>query len=370
MIHYLVNNKIIYNRYLAEYESYQSKKPIALHFNDDLYDQYDWSKEPGQSLEKLMDQHAFALREKYDKLILSWSGGTDSHTIYNVFARNRIHIDEIFTRYYPDRHYITGSHVDWLCKNHWDPTTKIRALDLSKDTSQNDVYLDEDWIFKNFKNNMKFTWTSNSPSWFKLWEEEYANTKWANIQGFERPFLKEINGKWYYYMSDLIASYIEDGPHYENFYLEPLINIKQAHMMKRCFSRLKAIGDTRVFGQGATTGITQVEYRIFSHTYGRHDELVQGSSYLQKSIAADAKQTLIDPNGSVKNIIIPNGHGELRLLSGLQHEDKQAVGYASGIANLASEKDFYQHFNETALKTKNQVFSLKSIHSKYRYLGE
>lgn len=370
MIHYLVNDKIIYNRYLAEYESYQSKKPITLHFNDELYDQYDWSQEPKQSLEELMDQHAHALRAKYDKLILSWSGGTDSHTIYNVFARNRIHIDEIFTRYYPDRWYITGSHVDWLYKNHWDPTTKIRALDLSKDTTQNDVYLDEDWIFKNFSNNMRFTWTSNSPIWFKWWDEEYGNTNWVNVQGFERPFVIKIDSRWYYYMPDNIASYIGSSPNHENFFLEPLLNIKQAHILKRVHQRLEQANPTRHWNSSARINLGPTAYRALSKAYGRHDELIFGSSHGQKSIINDTFNVEIDPSKKTKEIFVPNGHGEIRLFDGIKRSDAHALGFARGFANLSSDSDFYQHFNKTALNGTNQVFSLKSIHSKYRYLGD
>ena len=370
MIHYSVNDKIIYNRYLAEYESYQSKKPIKLHFLDELYDQYNWSQEPEQSFEELMDQHAHALRNKHNKLILSWSGGTDSHTIYNVFARNRIHIDEIFTRYYPDRHYITGSHVDWLYKNHWDPTTKIRALDLSEDTSQNDVYLDEDWIFKNFSNNMRFIWTSNSPIWASWWDEEYGSANWCNISGFERPFVTEINGRWYYYMIDKISSYIESGPNYANFFLEPLINIKQAHILKRVYQKLAAAGDQRNWNKSARVSYGPLAYRTLSRAYGRHDELEIGSSYKQKSMASDTLEVKIDPGKKSNEIFIPDGHGEIRLLDGIKRGNDQALGFAKGIANLASESGFYQHFNETALDRPNHIFSLKTIHSKYRYLGD
>jgi hypothetical protein len=369
MIHYLVNDKIIYNRYLAEYESYTSKKPVSLHFLDELYDQYDWSQEPEQSLEELMDQYAHDLRQKHDKLILSWSGGTDSHTIYNVFARNRIHIDEIFTRYYPDRHYITGSHVDWLYKNHWDPTTKIRALDLSQDTTQNDVYLDEDWIFKNFSNNMKFTWTSNSPIWVDWWNEEYGNTNWVNVQGFERPFVKKIAGQWYYYMTDNIASYIGTGPNYANFFLEPIINIKQAHILKRVYQRLDTKGSTLDWNGSARLSSPGI-YRALSKTYGRHDELVLGSSHMQKLMSADTIKVKIDPGKTANKIFIPNGHGEIRLLDGIKNSSDQALGFANGIANLASNTDFFQHLNKTALTYPNQIFALNPLHSKYRYLGD
>lgn len=65
------------------------------HFNDNEYKTYDWSIEPTMSLDELYDQHTRRLREKYDYLILSYSGGADSHNILMSFIRQNIHLDEI-----------------------------------------------------------------------------------------------------------------------------------------------------------------------------------------------------------------------------------------------------------------------------------
>lgn len=65
------------------------------HFNDNEYNTYDWTVEPAMSLDELYDQRTRQLREKYDYLILSYSGGADSHNILSSFIRQGLHLDEI-----------------------------------------------------------------------------------------------------------------------------------------------------------------------------------------------------------------------------------------------------------------------------------
>ena len=65
------------------------------HFNDKEYQEYDWSKEPELTLDQLYDIRTRQLREKYDYVILSYSGGADSHNILMSFIRQGLHLDEI-----------------------------------------------------------------------------------------------------------------------------------------------------------------------------------------------------------------------------------------------------------------------------------
>jgi hypothetical protein len=56
---------------------------------------HDWTKEPEETLDQLYDKRVRELREKYDYLILSYSGGADSHQILMSFIRQGIHLDEL-----------------------------------------------------------------------------------------------------------------------------------------------------------------------------------------------------------------------------------------------------------------------------------
>ena len=98
MIAYLVNGKSFNNIYLALYESFKTRLEIKFYCYDHEYDQHDWTIEPETSLDQLMSEFAWRLRNRYERLILLWSGGTDSHTIYNIFRTNQIPIDEIIVK--------------------------------------------------------------------------------------------------------------------------------------------------------------------------------------------------------------------------------------------------------------------------------
>jgi hypothetical protein len=73
----------------------QNNSTPEWHFNDNEYQSYDWTIEPALTLDQLYDQRTRQLREKYDYLILSYSGGADSHNILMSFIRQGLHLDEI-----------------------------------------------------------------------------------------------------------------------------------------------------------------------------------------------------------------------------------------------------------------------------------
>ena len=68
-------------------------------FHDDAFSKYPWHIEPEASLDQLYDARARQLREKYDYVVLSYSGGSDTHNILESFIRQGLHIDEIVTNH-------------------------------------------------------------------------------------------------------------------------------------------------------------------------------------------------------------------------------------------------------------------------------
>lgn len=95
-----VNDKFFFNkaaclRYATEIKNFK----ISFHYNDEFYSTLDWSHEPNESLEELYKQRALQLREEYDYIILSFSGGADSYNVLDTFIKNNIHIDCVATSY-------------------------------------------------------------------------------------------------------------------------------------------------------------------------------------------------------------------------------------------------------------------------------
>ena len=125
--------------------------PIQWHFNDEKFNSYDWSIEPELTLDQLYDLRARQIREEYDYVILSYSGGSDSHNILESFLRQGLFIDEIITNWALDVsskfivndvkvkdawnnnaefHLNTKNRLDYI-KNK-SPNTRITLLDTSK----------------------------------------------------------------------------------------------------------------------------------------------------------------------------------------------------------------------------------------------
>jgi hypothetical protein len=62
-------------------------------------DLIDWTAEPTESLSELYQRRARELRERYDYLILMYSGGSDSHQVMMSFINAGVHLDEVRTFY-------------------------------------------------------------------------------------------------------------------------------------------------------------------------------------------------------------------------------------------------------------------------------
>jgi hypothetical protein len=92
---YFCDGKEFSSKILAFLHSKEVKKPVEWIFNDRIFQSYDWTKEPEETLDQLYNRRARQLREKYDYIIVSYSGGADSHNLLTSFIRQGLHVDEI-----------------------------------------------------------------------------------------------------------------------------------------------------------------------------------------------------------------------------------------------------------------------------------
>jgi len=95
---YEVGGQRYYNKEQAIYAHLTHRLPIHWNVTDSDYDLYKWDVEPAQSLEELYAQRAQDIRNRYDYLVLHFSGGDDSANILETFIKNNIHLDEILVR--------------------------------------------------------------------------------------------------------------------------------------------------------------------------------------------------------------------------------------------------------------------------------
>jgi len=369
MIYYQVNNKQIFNWYLAQFESYKTGLPVTFHCYDQENDALgDWSREPPQTLDQLMTQHAHNLRNKYQRLVLHWSGGTDSHTIYNIFAQNRIHLDEIIIKYgdkVPGQPY---SHVTWMKTNHWDPTTIITSYSEDDPEVREPEIQNDEWLFQNRGGSARFPIHGQICEYStRICEQHHGAYTWAAIVGLEKPIVGFRDGTWWTKQSDHNGLKIAMGQqHQECFFLDPVINCKQSHMAKNMLKQLQR-QDKNLEVRTRFYTRSSPGYTAWARAVGRHPELSQGVSFAQKINGSHVTETQLDVSKSVFDFDAVRS--EKSVIDALKSQNPIVTNYVRGWHNLASERGFYEYLNQTAFEKPNHIFLSRTLHAKSYNLG-
>jgi len=200
-------------------------KKVEWIFHDDVYQAFDWSTEPAGSMDDYYNLRARELREKYDYIIISYSGGADSENVLQSFVRQGLLVDEIITNHltkanrsiavadvnnthswnFASEHELqTVPRLKWISDNC--PKTKITLLDVS-DVIIDSVTDDQSWFLgKNdhlapgqlFRNNY---WYFN-----KLRQEFDKNRSVGIITGGDKPRTFIENDILYLYFLDSVAN--------------------------------------------------------------------------------------------------------------------------------------------------------------------
>lgn len=95
---YQVGNEIFYSKIEAILASQSSGHWPHWNFHDYEYNNINWTIEPEFSLQQLYSQRAQQLREKYNYIVLHYSGGSDSNQVLQSFIDAGVAIDEISIR--------------------------------------------------------------------------------------------------------------------------------------------------------------------------------------------------------------------------------------------------------------------------------
>lgn len=274
-------------------KDYNSK--IQFSFYEDVFDAINWQVEPSTDISILYKLRAQQLRDKYDYLILLFSGGSDSVQILNTFLKNNIFIDEIQITHHSeminrlDRNALLNdpalkefleyeyAALPMLKKvSELSPSTKITTLDASQYIS--------DQFFKK-----QFTHLSNDKNFVSGHQKLYvvmprASLHYINyhnvfvkeppnnsclIRGFEKPILYFEYGKnrLCFSFNDMVMHNVikysrkelPDWLSTEDFFWSkdaPLIPVKQSHMIKRVLEHNKEFYD----------GFVAAKVDIFKHS--------------------------------------------------------------------------------------------------------
>jgi hypothetical protein len=235
-----VGDKFFDNKWHAVQYATDNPLPYNVYCQNSTWDKVDWTIEPEQDIKQLEKNHAKYLRDKYETLLLFFSGGVDSNTVLDTFIKNKIPLDYICL-WYVDK-YETSYNKDihlamtYLKENESKLMgAKILCEKKLEHFEGNSIYNFEKPIHNvNFQ--LRFHHNSNTKSLELRNLELYKKVKENGciITGANKPYVYKDKKGFYTQSMD-----VEDeswGDYYtEMFWMgeDPILYIKQCHLAKQ-----------------------------------------------------------------------------------------------------------------------------------------
>lgn len=248
MIHYngyyKVGNQIINNKFYALLEGTARNTNVKWWYYDEIYDKACQSFTSYETpLAEVYKKRAQQLRDKYDYLILNYSGGADSHNILCTFLKNNIRLDHLYIQwplslmnkglYKPNLHdttnynfhsewdFVIKQDLEWISRQH--PNIKIEIDDWVYGIDEK--FYDDDLMINNVTNLPSIA-RAQKQNRFSTTESKLSNLglKVGSIYGVDKPIFATKNNKAYFRMPDTgcMAQPNPENPHgMEYFYFTP-----------------------------------------------------------------------------------------------------------------------------------------------------
>jgi hypothetical protein len=279
-----------------------SKNLIKYHFFDSAYQTYNWSVEPKESLEELYKQRAQQLRDKYDYLILSFSGGADSSNILNAFIANGIKLDEIYCEYpiatlNQNAKMSLDNRDPTLIAYEWEAAAKPRLEKLAKTHPNIKITIEDatEFSIKIIESDNLHTYfrsgsTANAHGgrYHKLYEIARSRENYGKVcclTGLDKPRIAyDTRRKLFFSSYSDFSNIYTHSPHYvfggdpatiEYFYLTydfPQLNVKQSYALKHQIQQIMSSENTELYKElllnsvNDVVNIFDVHHDIFKKT--------------------------------------------------------------------------------------------------------
>lgn len=193
------------NKFISKIEalsySKQKNKKIFFYYYDDVYENLNWKVEPPNTLDFYYHEQAQRIRDKYDHVILCYSGGYDSTNILETFYYNKLKLDKIVIVGAFDQDSNSGvdeNHNGELYHNSFPYLKQLGLEDITQVCDYTKLFTDikQFSIFEYQAN-----WVDHMGSWFSphnwFWRDiekhvvpkEWSGKKVALIMGRDKPTL-------------------------------------------------------------------------------------------------------------------------------------------------------------------------------------
>lgn len=259
---YRVGDRVFENKVEALLESDKTNIHPTWDFHDGYFSRFDWETEPSESIDYYYRTRCQQIRDKYDHVVLHYSGGSDSHNILAHFHKSNIFVDEIlvaapikfYDRYtiptlstepgdlHNEWYNVIKPDLEWIYKNL--PKTKVTVYDYTDDMLGFTV--DQDWIL-HAGEHCNPNIINRINRYTAIDQNLYDRRTVGHVYGVDKPQVFMTDGHWYFAFLDSILSIqssykpvFDRHTHVniENFYWSPdlpQLLIKQAHLVKNFF---------------------------------------------------------------------------------------------------------------------------------------
>jgi hypothetical protein len=239
-------------------------------FNEPVFKMIDWTVEPQESLKELYKERCQQLRDKYEYIVLSYSGGADSHEILYTFFENDIFIDEIQVVHYTkalerldptilnndialrqllEYEVIVKPQLKIIAEK--SPNTKITLLDASDFTVDEILKNRFDFMGMGKYKETNSTFVAQTTPFTRNFFQQLTNNQYgkfkdktAFVRGVDKPVLSIANNQLRFKFSDtsmhtvkmIQTKQVDEIYTIENFFWTPdcpFIPIKQSHVIKQ-----------------------------------------------------------------------------------------------------------------------------------------
>lgn len=330
---YIVDGKVKFsNRWQAlHYATKNNTKDVKFDIFNDTFRQIDWTKDPELSWETLCDMRSIQLANSNRPLVLFWSGGTDSYTVYQSLIRTNTKISAFFIKTRNDEDLVNNS-IHWLKKNHSDKSTEFIIVDndeILKNTYTDNYFLFETATFSNF--------SISSPDRYSI---NLIKTKYPDailLTGFEKPRLFLENGLWYSSVVDLTFEACMPPNDIEMFYITPdlpELHVKQSWLLKKWLEN-SGIELTDQFVTHDVHNPVKFDYNTFARACGRVGDL--SHSNLQK-LWNHRSDLILDINDITKSVVL--GRGERLFKERMLDRDSTVMNFLLARRTLLEKGTF------------------------------
>jgi hypothetical protein len=360
-ISYKVGNQKIPNKFLAFRESKIQNKILEFDLHQEVFDQAAWGKEPSMSWDELLDIRAQQILAKKKPIILGFSGGTDSMTIWEVFKRNKIPIHSMHfkVKYQSDQEWDLFKNVIPFIKSESEKY-KFKLLIIEQDSKEtlSKFYDHPEWIFSDMAVRVNVVCPERHGIENTNWPSNFIDQDYTYVTGLDKPRHKIINNQFYVFNDDTTFLNYAD-PRIDNFFINPELpdlHIKQSYLLAK-FIISKAILENKPLSHykniHTAKGSQYYDYAVIG--CGRFGGDI-ANSHLQKVL--NREQTLIIPGNS--NIVpFYKGRSKKIINEAFRSSDDFIKNYIAGLQMLRKDSIIKDIFNDPL-----NYYSVKDLESK------